>query len=175
MIAGLSDIGLLILRVFVGLVFAAHGVQKLFGWFGGPGLAGFTGWLQSLGLRPARLWAWIAALVETVGGLLLALGVLTPIVGALLISQMLMAIAKAHWRNGFFNSSGGYEFNLTLMATLLALVFAGPGAYALGPQTIAQYSEAVLFVGALVVGILVVLIGLVTSLRPAEQQPEAAA
>lgn len=175
MIAGLSDIGLLILRVFVGLVFAAHGVQKLFGWFGGPGLAGFTGWLQSLGLRPARLWAWIAALVETVGGLLLALGVLTPIVAALLICQMLMAIAKAHWRNGFFNSNGGYEFNLTLIAALLTLVFAGPGAYVLGPQTIAQYSEAVLFVGALVVGILVVLIGLVTSLRPAEQQPEAAA
>ena len=173
MIADLPSTGLLILRVFIGLVFAAHGAQKLFGWFGGRGLVGFAGWLHSLGLRPARLWAWIAALVETVSGLLLCLGVLTPVVAGLLVCDLLMAIAKVHWRNGFWNSKQGYEFPSTLIAALFALVLIGPGAIALGPQTVAGFGELGLFAGSLVAGTVGVLIALVTSRRPASQRPQA--
>ncbi len=92
----LPDFAFLILRLTVGLLFAAHGAQKLFGWFGGGGMKGHTEMIHSLNIRPAPLWAWLSALAEFGGGLCLALGFFTPVAAAILISNMVMAIAKVH-------------------------------------------------------------------------------
>lgn len=121
------DSGLLIIRVALGAIMAAHGAQKLFGWFGGPGLAGTGGWLKSMGFRPARLHALVNGLAEFGGGVLLALGLLTPLGAAAVAGVMFVAIATVHWPNGFFNSSGGYEFNLLIATTAIALASIGPG------------------------------------------------
>jgi putative oxidoreductase len=120
--------GLLILRIVVGLTVAAHGTQKVFGWFEGPGLAGFSGVLDQLGMRPARLWAVVAAIAELAGGLLLALGLFTPIAGLVVAGDMLVAILTVHLAKGFWNSKGGYEYPLALLASALALSLTGPGA-----------------------------------------------
>ena len=121
------ETGLLLIRVVLGGIMAAHGAQKLFGWFGGPGLAGTGGWLEAMGLRPARAWAGLTGLAEFGGGALLILGLLTPLGAAAVAGVMLVAIATVHWRNGFFNSNGGYEFNLLIVAAAIALAFTGPG------------------------------------------------
>jgi putative oxidoreductase len=121
------ETGFLLIRVVLGAIMAAHGAQKLFGWFGGPGLAGTEGWLQSVGFRPARLHAVVVGLAEFGGGALLALGLLTPLGAAAVAGVMFVAIATVHWSNGFFNSSGGYEFNLLIAATAIALAITGPG------------------------------------------------
>jgi putative oxidoreductase len=121
------ETGFLLIRVVLGAIMAAHGAQKLFGWFGGPGLAGTDGWLQSMGFRPARLLAIVVGLAEFGGGTLLALGLLTPLGAAAVAGVMFVAIATVHWSNGFFNSSGGYEFNLLIAATAIALAITGPG------------------------------------------------
>src|SRR5260221_1508016 len=120
------DIGLLILRLVVGLALAAHGSQKLFGWFGGYGIAGTGGFLESIGFRPGKVMAVISGLGETAGGLGLALGVLTPLSAALVIATMLVA-SSVHIHNGFFITKQGYEYNLVLIAGALALAFVGPG------------------------------------------------
>src|ERR1700724_1693914 len=103
-------LGILILRVVTGLLLAAHGSQKLFGWFKGPGFAGATGWLQSIGFRPAWLWALLDCLGEFGGGLLLALGLLTPLASLAIIAVMIMAILKFKISNGFWATNNGYEF-----------------------------------------------------------------
>ncbi|MGZ5959159.1 MAG: DoxX family protein [Myxococcaceae bacterium] len=125
------DIGLLVLRLVVGLTMAAHGGQKLFGWFGGYGLAGTGGFLESLGFRPGRVHAAIAGGGELVGGLLLALGLLTPVGAALVFAVMVVAIVSVHLAKGFFVSNGGFEYNLVIMAASAALAFTGAGAYSL--------------------------------------------
>jgi len=125
------DFGLLVLRVLVGLVLAAHGAQKLFGWFDGPGLKGFTGWMASMGLKPAQLWGLLGGLGEFGGGLLLALGLLSPLGSLGVMGAMAMAIALAHWSKGFWSTKGGYEFPLVLFVTSATLGLIGPGAYSL--------------------------------------------
>jgi putative oxidoreductase len=122
------DAALLVLRVGVGLVFAAHGAQKLFGWWNGPGMTGWQGAMEHMGYRPAPLFATVSALVEFGGGLLLAIGFLTPLVAAVLIAQAIVIVGSAHWRNGFFNTKGGFEFPLTLGVGAAAILLAGPGA-----------------------------------------------
>jgi putative oxidoreductase len=121
------EAGLLLIRVVLGAIMAAHGAQKLFGWFGGPGFAGTGGWLGSMGFKPARLYAAVNGLAEFGGGTLLALGLLTPLGAAAIAGVMFVAIAIVHWSNGLFNSSGGYEFNLLIAATAIALTIIGPG------------------------------------------------
>src|SRR4051812_15156940 len=121
------EAGLLLIRVVLGGIVAAHGAQKLFGWFGGPGLGGTQGWLESMGFKPARLHALAVGLSEFGGGALLALGLLTPLGAAAVAGVMFVAIATVHWSNGFFNTSGGYEFNLLIAATAIALAFTGSG------------------------------------------------
>src|SRR5216117_1332974 len=98
-------IGLLILRLAVGLTLAAHGAQKLFGWFGGHGLSGTGQFMEMIGFAHGRRKAFMAGLSETAGGLLLALGLVTPLASALLIAVMLVAIVSVHLKNGFFASS----------------------------------------------------------------------
>ena len=127
----MSDLGVLILRLVVGLLLAGHGAQKLFSWFGGNGLKGFAGWLGSMGLQPAMLWAVLAGLSEFGGGLLLVLGFLNPLGALGITAAMLMAIIKVHWSKGIWISNGGVEFVLTNMVAALALALIGPGAYSL--------------------------------------------
>ena len=129
------DIGLLLLRLAVGLTMAAHGGQKLFGWFGGYGIAGTGGFLEGLGFRPGKVHAVLAGLAELVGGLLLALGLLTPLGSALVLSVMIVAVGSVHLPKGFFVSDGGFEYNLVIMAAALALAFTGPGAYSFDAVT----------------------------------------
>jgi putative oxidoreductase len=125
------DLGLTILRVVIGLILAAHGSQKVFGWFGGSGLKGFSAGTKRMGFRPPLFWAVLAALGEFGGGLLLALGLLTPLAALGIMGAMFVALVKAHWAKGFWNSKGGIEYTLTLWATAFSIGLAGPGAYSL--------------------------------------------
>ncbi len=125
------DVGLLILRVVVGLIFAAHGAQKAFGWWNGPGYAGWTGAMAKMGLRPAPLWAAISTGAELIGGVALALGLLTPLAAAVVVAQGLVIVMRAHWAAGFWSGNRGYEFPLSLLGGAAAVLFTGPGALAL--------------------------------------------
>lgn len=125
------DIGLLLLRLVVGLSFMAHGAQKLFGWFGGYGPKGTGGWMESVGIKPGVAIAVLSGLMELVGGLLFAAGFLTVLGAALITLTMLGAIVKVHGRNGYWSTANGYEYNLLLIAVAVALVFTGAGAYSL--------------------------------------------
>jgi putative oxidoreductase len=122
---------MLLLRMTVGLALAAHGSQKVFGWFGGHGPDGTGQFMEALGFRPGRRHALAAGYVEIVGGLLLAIGLLTPVAAALIVSVMVVAAATVHWKNGFFITGGGYEFNLVIAAAALSIAFSGPGALSL--------------------------------------------
>ncbi|MGH2466271.1 MAG: DoxX family protein [Candidatus Limnocylindrales bacterium] len=122
------DIAFLLLRLVAGLTFAAHGAQKAFGWWGGPGFAGWQGAMEHMGFRPVRLFALISVLVELVGGIALAVGFLTPLAAALVLAQTVVIIGQVHWPHGFFNSKSGYEFPLQLGAIALAIGLAGAGA-----------------------------------------------
>jgi len=125
------ELGLLFLRVVVGTLFIGHGAQKLFGWFGGHGRVGTARHFESLGLQPAMAMAISAGSAETLGGALLALGLLIPLAAALLIAVMVVAIATVHWRNGPWASDGGYEYNTALIATAFALAAVGAGRWSL--------------------------------------------
>jgi len=120
------DLGILLLRVTVGLTLAAHASQALFGWFGGHGPDATGQFMEALGFRPGRRHAVAAGLVELAGGLLLALGFVTPLAAALIASVMVVAAVAVHWQNGFFLPNG-YEFNLLLGAAALSVAFTGPG------------------------------------------------
>jgi putative oxidoreductase len=124
-------IGLLILRLVVGLSLAAHGAQKVFGWFGGYGLAGTGQFFEQLGFRPGRLHAAQAGLAELLGGLFLAAGFLTPAAAAAVAAVMFVATVSVHLKKGFFSHNGGYEYTLVLGGAALALAFTGPGALSL--------------------------------------------
>lgn len=117
----------LILRVPVGLILAAHGAQKLFGWFGGNGLAGTAQWLSSMGMEPGLLMAVLAGGAEFFGGLALVLGILTRPAALVAAFTMLIAIFSVHIGNGLFAADGGYEYALVLMVALLALAVQGGG------------------------------------------------
>jgi putative oxidoreductase len=120
-------LGALLLRGVIGPLFVGHGTQKLFGWFGGHGLEGTAGFFETLGLRPGKRHARAAGLAETTGGALLTLGALTPIASTLISSTMITAIRKVHVKNGVWTTSGGYEYNLVLIAAATALVDNGAG------------------------------------------------
>ena len=122
-----NGIGALALRVPIGIIFAAHGAQKLFGWFGGYGLEGTGQFFGSVGLNPGYLMALLAGAAEFFGGLALVFGLLVRPAAAALSFVMLVAIFAVHWNKGFFAGSGGYEFALALFAASLALVFSGAG------------------------------------------------
>ena len=124
-------LGLLVLRVGVGLTIAAHGAQKLFGWFGGSGIAGTAAGMGRIGFRPSSLWAWVAALGEFGGGLLLTLGLLSPLGGLAVAGAMVVAIVSSHLSKGFWNRNGGIEFPLMIAVPALALSFIGPGEYSI--------------------------------------------
>jgi len=116
-----------ILRVPVGLILAAHGAQKLFGWFGGNGLAGTAQWLSSMGIEPGYLMALLAGGAEFFGGLALVIGLLTRPAALVAAFTMLVAIFSVHIGNGLFAADGGYEYALTLFVALIALAIQGGG------------------------------------------------
>jgi putative oxidoreductase len=163
----LTALGLLILRLVIGLTLAAHGAQKLFGWWGGPGM---TGWVQAvtkLRIRPAAAWAWVAALSEFGGGLLLAFGLLSPLGSLAIAGAMLVAIATVHWPNGFWNGKRGYEFNLSLLASVAALALIGPGTYSLDEAIGIRLPEPLI----VIVGSVALIVGVVATL--ASRSPKA--
>jgi putative oxidoreductase len=125
------NIGLLIIRLVIGVLFIGHGAQKLFGWFGGYGLKGTGGWFESIGMKPGVTMALFAGLAEFIGGILFALGFLTPIAGIMIAGTMVMAIVKVHGPNGLWATANGYEYNLTLLAIAIGIALTGPGQYAL--------------------------------------------
>lgn len=126
-----SDLGLLILRLVVGLTMAAHGAQKAFGWWKGPGRAGWAEVMVRMGFRPAGVWGFVSMSAELVGGLLFAAGLFTPVAAMALVGQSTVIILKAHWARGFWGRDGGFEFPLSLAAGVVAILGTGAGALSL--------------------------------------------
>jgi len=162
--------GLLILRLVLGLIFVAHGSQKLFGWFGGKGLAGQSAMMEKLGVRPAGFFALVSSVGEFFGGLGVAAGLLTPLAAAGILGSMIVAIIKVQAPRGFWNSEGGIEWPLALAAVALALGLMGPGAYSLDfafrlrlPQPL---TDLIILAGMMLVVLSVVI-------RPAPPKPPA--
>jgi putative oxidoreductase len=144
------SVGLLAVRLVFGLVMAAHGAQKLFGWFGGYGLAGTGGFMESLGFRPGRFFAATAGATEFTGGLLVALGLLGPVGPALMVSVMIVAIGSVHWTNGLWASANGIEMPLLYAIGGAALALTGAGQYSLD----AVLGQGTLWTPALSAGVL---------------------
>jgi putative oxidoreductase len=157
--------GLLILRLVIGLTLAAHGAQKLFGWWGGPGMTGWTKTVERLRIRPAQPWAWVAALSEFGGGLLLAVGLLSPLGSLAIVGAMVVAIATVHLSKGFWVGKGGYEFNLSIIGGSTALALTGPGTYSLDSALRIHLPEPV----SLIVGTIALFIGVTVTLASRKQ------
>ncbi|MGQ0814379.1 MAG: DoxX family protein [Gemmatimonadota bacterium] len=121
--------GLLVVRIVFGLYMAAHGAQKLFGWFGGYGLAGTGGYFEQIGFRPGRLFAATAGTIEIASGLLVILGLLGPVGPALMLSVLIVAAVSVHWQNGVFVTSNGIEHTAVFGAGAFALALTGPGIF----------------------------------------------
>jgi putative oxidoreductase len=130
MVEGVTmDTGLFLIRAIVGVLMAAHGTQKLFGWFGGYGLNGTAGFFEALGFRPGKFFAATAAAAEVTGGLLVALGLFGPVGPALLVSVMIVAAISVHWQHGVFAATNGIEVPLLYAVVASGLALIGPGAY----------------------------------------------
>jgi len=149
------DLGILVIRVLFGVAIAAHGAQKLFGWFGGYGLKGTGGVFETLGFRPGIAFAAAAALSEFGGGVLLTLGLFTPAGASAILAAMLVAIVSVHLKNGFFAMGNGVELPFLYAAVALGVAFTGAGAYSLdarlGPTPL---SEPRIVAGILVLAII---------------------
>jgi putative oxidoreductase len=148
------DIGLFVLHVAVGLAFAAHGAQKLFGLFGGHGIEGTAGFFEQIGLRPGKLQAWASGFAEFGGGVLIALGLFVPFAAAALIAVMVAAVLTVHLRNGFFATENGYEYNLELIAAAFALAAIGAGEWSLDAALGLDLAGTAWALGALGVGLI---------------------
>jgi putative oxidoreductase len=165
--AGAASAGLLLGRLVVGLGLAAHGAQKLFGWFGGHGRTGTGGYLESLGFKPGKMFATVAGLGEFCGGLLVAAGLFGPLGPALMVAVMVVAMVTQHRHHGFFATNSGIELPLLYATAGVALAFTGFGAFSLDAALGISLGSRV-WVDALTLGIAV--LGALASLavrRPA--------
>ena len=124
------DLGILILRCFLGMVVIAHGLQK-FGYLGGYGIAGTAGWLDSIGFAPGRAWVWVVAIAEVGGGTLTVVGLGGPIGPGLLAADLAVASIGFHAANGFWNANNGWSWVSVIMASALTIALTGFGAYSL--------------------------------------------
>ncbi len=163
------SIGFLLLRLVVGLLLVGHGTQKLFGWFGGGGLDGTARSFESLGYRPGRVMAIVSGGSETLGGLSLALGFLTPLGAAAIIGAMLNAIVSVHLPKGVWNTKGGLEFPLTNATVAAAVAFTGPGRYSIDHAIGFEPGHVVSGSFALLLGLLVGII-VFASRRPPQEK-----
>ncbi|ACT03891.1 DoxX family protein [Paenibacillus sp. JDR-2] len=127
----MMDMGLLIIRVVVGLLFVGHGAQKLFGLFGGYGPKGTGGWMESVGIRPGVVMAVFAGILELLGGALFTTGLFTVAAGVMILVTMAGAIVKVHLPNGLWSTANGYEYPLVLVAVAIGVALTGAGAYSL--------------------------------------------
>lgn len=160
------DLGFLLARLVLGLLMAAHGTQKLFGWFGGYGLAGTGGHFETLGFKPGRLFAAAASLGEVVSGLLIAFGLFGPIGPALLLSIMIVAAITVHGR-ALFASANGFEVPLLYATGAVALALTGYGRYSLDALLgISSFWTPSLSAGILVAGAAVGLLNLSLRRKP---------
>lgn len=157
------SIALLILRLGVGLTLVGHGVQKLFGWFGGSGLTRLSQSFEKQGFKPVWPWVILAIVGEVGGGLSVALGFLTPLGAAGILGAMAMATFKSHWKNGFWLNKGGYEYSLVLLIVSIAIGLIGPGRYSLDTLFGIALPQALLFSVLAVAALLVVAIGILSS------------
>jgi len=123
------DLAFLFARVLIGLLIAAHGAQKLFGWFGGHGLRGTGEFFGQLGFQPGRLFATAAGASELTGGLLIALGLFGPLGPAIVLGVMVVAAISVHWRNGLFAATNGIELPLLYSIAAIRFALTGPGRY----------------------------------------------
>lgn len=148
------DQGILIARLVIGLLMAAHGAQKAFGWFGGYGLAGTAGFFEKIGFRPGRFFAAAAAFGEIASGLLVASGFLGPIGPALMIAVMIVAAMSVHWANGLFAQNNGIEVPLLYATGAAALALTGYGALSLDALLgLTRFWSPVLAWGAIFAGV----------------------
>lgn len=167
-----TDLGLLTLRLTAGGLMAGHGAQKLFGVFGGYGIPGTAGWLESLGLKPGKLWAYLAGGGEFGSGVLLALGLFTPVGAVSVFGPMLMAWDKAHRGKPIWAASGGAELPLLFMAVATALGTVGPGRYSL--DALLEIETPTLLVAATAIGVAAgVAVGVLAQPEPEEATPTA--
>lgn len=163
------DLGLLIARLIVGLLIAAHGAQKLFGWFGGYGLKGTGEFFGKLGFQPGRLFATTAGLGEFVSGLLIALGFLGPVGPAILLAVMIVAAISVHWQNGLFATNNGIELPLLYGTAAVRFALAGPGRYSLDEMFGIRFAWTPTAIwAALAVGLVGGIANLALRRRPAE-------
>ncbi|MDD5129666.1 MAG: DoxX family protein [Candidatus Omnitrophica bacterium] len=125
----MSNWGILVLRLGIGIMFAAHGLQKAFGFYGGPGIKGFSQMLSGLGFAPAIPWAYLAAYTELLGGVCLIIGLFTRSWAAMLLMLIITAAFKVHLAKGFFLSSGGFEYTFVIACACLALILLGEGKF----------------------------------------------
>ncbi|WP_163647923.1 DoxX family protein [Modicisalibacter sp. 'Wilcox'] len=137
-----AGLAALVLRVPVGLILAAHGSQKLFGWFGGYGLEGTGQWLASIGLAPGHLMALLAGSAEFFGGLALVLGLLARPAALVVAFTMLVAIVSVHIGNGLFIANNGFEYALSLFVVMLALAIQGAGRFSLDGLLASRLADA---------------------------------
>jgi putative oxidoreductase len=165
------DLALLVLRLAVGLTFAAHGAQKAFGWWEGPGPARWLNAVRGMGFHPPALFAAAAIGAELVAGLALALGFLTPIAAAVLIAQAVVISVQVHLPNGFFSTKGGLEFPFVLGAASLSIGLLSAGAFSIDSLVgldLAPGMHALLVLAGLAGGFIVLALrGLLS--RPAQQ------
>ncbi|MEK4670260.1 DoxX family protein [Niallia sp. FSL R7-0271] len=127
----MEDVGLLIIRIMVGIVFLYYGSQKLFGLFGGHGIKGTGGWFESIGVKPGIPAAFLSGLGEFVSGILMILGLFLPVAAVIITIIMAGAIVKVHGSKGFAAGGGGFEYNLMLIVVAIGLALIGPGAFAI--------------------------------------------
>ncbi len=168
-----QDVGLLALRLTVGGLLAGHGAHKLFGSFGGYGIQGTAGWLESMGLKPGKTWAYLAGGGEFGSGVLTALGFLGPVGPISIFGPMIMAWNKAHAGKPIWVTAGGAELPLVNMAAGAALAFTGPGRFSLDHVLGLKTSKAL--VAATVVGVVAGVIAGVITPQPAPEEEQAEA